>query len=333
MAIENFVKQAQEIVVIDGAIVRFKAGAAFDAPKAAAVLAETPPAQRADVVKEMLEFGASVATTANTSAHVVMMEGKVQELAAQLGDQLKDADRRNVKGIEKVLNDFKTDLVKTLSAREAVLQKSVLRGARFEDILSSRLPLLSRGIGRVEHCAGSTGDNSRNVGDYVVTVESSVVGADVRIVVEAKAQKARFSNARIREELRAARLNRDAQAGVFVAETTDSLPDGIGFGQLTECDFFVVFNPENGDETLLSCALVMAKAAALATVRLAKGEAFDLTAVTQEVAAIRKLLDRFSKIELSHSKIDKEVSSARNVAEDMKADILAALRRLEAHLS
>ena len=333
MAIEKFVNQTPAIVVIDGAIVHFKVGAAFEAPRAAAVLAETAPEQRAEVVEELLEFGASVAATAKTSAHVVMMEGKVEELAAKLEDQLKDADRRNVKGIEKVLNDFKTDLVKTLSAREAVLQKSVLRGARFEDILSSRLPLLSRGIGRVEHCAGSTGDNSRNVGDYVVTVESSVVGADVRIVVEAKAQKARFSNARIREELRAARLNRDAQAGVFVAETTDSLPDGIGFGQLTECDFFVVFNPENGDETLLSCALVMAKAAALATVRLAKGEAFDLTAVTQEVAAIRKLLDRFSKIELSHSKIDKEVSSARNVAEDMKADILAALRRLEAHLS
>lgn len=333
MAIEKFVNQTPEIVVIDGAIVRFQAGAAFEAPRAAAVLAETPPARRADVVEELLEFGASVAATAKASAHVVMMEVKVEELASKLGDQLKDADRRGVKNIEKVLNDFQKDLVKTLSAREAVLQKSVLRGARFEDILSARLPLLSRGIGRVEHCAGSTGDNARNAGDYVVALESSVAGANVRIVVEAKAQKARFSNARIREELRAARLNRDAQAGVFVAETTDSLPDGIGFGQVSECDFFVVFNPENGDETLLSCALVMAKAAALATIKVAKGEDFDLTTVTQEVAAIRKLLDRFSKIELSHSKIDKEVSSARNVAADIKADILAALRRLEGHLN
>ena len=118
-----------------------------------------------------------------------------------------------------------------------------------------------------------------------------------------------------------------------MAETTETLPDGIGFGQVTDCDFFVVFNPENGDETLLSCALVMAKAAALTTVKVGTGEGFDLTAVTQEVAAIRKLLDRFSKIELSHSKIDKEVSSARNVAADMKADILAALRRLEGHLN
>ena len=195
------------------------------------------------------------------------------------------------------------------------------------------MPLLARGIGRVEHCAGSAGNNARNAGDYVLTVESAIAGTEVKVVVEAKAQKARFSNARIREELRSARLNRDAQAGEFVAETTDSLPDGIGFGQVTERDFFVVFNPETGDETLLSCALVMAKAAALATIKVEKGEGMDLTAVTQEVSTIRKLVDQFSKIEVSHSKIDKEVSNARNTAADLKADILAALRRLEGQLN
>ena len=331
--IEKFVNQTPESVVIDGAIIRFKAGAALEAPKAAPLVAERPADQRASMVEDLLEYGATVAATAKTSAHVVMMEGKVEELAAKLGDQLKEADRRSVKNIEKVLNDFQKDLIKTLSAREAVLQKSVLRGARFEDILSARLPLLARGIGRVEHCAGSAGDNARNAGDYVLTVETAVAGTEVRVVVEAKAQKARFSNASIREELRTARLNRDAQAAVFVAETTDSLPDGIGFGQVSECDFFVVFNPENGDETLLSCALVMAKTAALTTVKVARGETFDLAAVTHEVAGIRKLLDQFSKIELGVSKIDKESAGVRNAAADIKADILAALRRLEGHLN
>jgi hypothetical protein len=333
MAIEKFVNQTPEIIVIDGAVVRFKAGAAFEAPRAAAVLAETRGDQRTEAVEDLLEFGATIAATAKTSAHVVMMEGKVEELAVRLGEQLKDADRHSVKNIEKVLCDFQKELVKMLSAREAVLQKSVLRGARFEDILSSRLPLLARGIGRVEHCAGSAGDHARNAGDYVVTIDSAVAGGEVRIVVEAKAQKARFSNARIREALRTARLNRDAQASVFVAETTDTLPDGIGFGQVTGCDFFVVFNPETGDETLLSCALVMAKAAALATVKVDTGDGIDVAAVTQEVAAIRKLADQFSKIEFSHSKIDKEVATARNVAADLKADILAALRRLESHFN
>jgi len=333
MAIEKFVNQTPEILVIDGAIVRFRAGAAFEAPKAAAMLAETPADQRPSTVEDLLEYGATVAATARTSAHVVMMEGKVEEFVARVGDHLKDADRRTVKSVEKVLNEFQKDLVKFLSAREAVIQRSVLRGARFEDILSARLPLLARGIGRVEHCAGSAGNNARNAGDYVLTVESAIAGTEVKVVVEAKAQKARFSNARIREELRSARLNRDAQAGVFVAETTDSLPDGIGFGQVTERDFFVVFNPETGDETLLSCALVMAKAAALATIKVEKGEGMDLTAVTQEVSTIRKLVDQFSKIEVSHSKIDKEVSNARNTAADLKADILAALRRLEGQLN
>ena len=332
MAIEQFVNQTPEIVVIDGAVVRFPAGAAFESPKAATVLAETPRDLRASTVEDLLEYGATVAATAKTSAHVVMMEGKVEELAARLGDQLKDADRRSVKSIEKVLSDFQKDLIKTLSAREAVLQKSVLRGARFEDILSARLPLLARGIGRVEHCAESQGTNARNAGDYVLTIESAVTGTEVKVVVEAKAQKMRFSTARVRDELRSARLNRDAQAGLFVAETTDSLPDGIGFGQVTECDFFVVFNPETGDETLLSCALVMAKAAALATVKVEDRDGIDLTAVTHEVSVIRKLIDRFSKIELGLSKIDKDVSGTRDVTADLKADILTALRRLESHL-
>jgi hypothetical protein len=331
--IEKFVNQMPDIVAIDGAIVQFRTGAAFEAPKAAAVLAETPADQWVSTVENLLEYGATVAATARSSAHVVMMEGKVEELVARVGIHLKDADRRTVKSVEKVLNEFQKDLVKFLSAREAVIQKSVVRGARFEDILSARLPLLARGIGRIEHCAGSAGDNARNAGDYVLSIESDIAGTEVKVVVEAKAQKVRFSTARVREELRTARLNRDAQAGVFVAETTESLPDGLGFGQVTERDFFVVFNPETGDETLLSCALVMAKAAALATVKVNTGQGIDLTAVTQEVLTIRRLVDQFSKIEVSHSKIDKEVSNARNAAADLKADILAALRRLDGHLN
>jgi hypothetical protein len=327
--IEKFVNQMPEILVIDGAIVRFKLGAAFEAPKAAALLADTPADERPSTVEDLLEYGATVAATAKTSAHVVMMEGKVEELVARVGDHLKDADRRTVKSVEKVLNDFQKDLSKFLSAREAVLQKSVLRGARFEDILSARLPLLARGIGRVEHCAGSPGDTARNSGDYLLTVESALSHSQVRIVVEAKAQKVRFSTSRIREELRTARLNRDSQAAIFVAETTDTLPDGLGFGQVTACDFFVVFNPESGDETLLSCALVMAKAAALATVTVDTGQAIDLTAITREVVAISKVVDQFSKIESGHAKIDKDLASVRTLTADIKADLMTALRRLE----
>lgn len=336
MAIEKFVNQTPEIVVIDGAIVRFKIGAAFDAPKAAAVLAETSSDQRAYMVEDLLEYGATVAATAKTSAHVVVLDDKVKELVAGfqrgLDGQLKDFGLRNAQDSEKLLSDFKQDLAKFLAVRDALLQRSVLRGPHFEEALANRLPILARGIGRVEHCADTAGEKGRNAGDYLLTLEGSA-GAEVRIVIEAKAQKARSSNQRIREELRTARLNRGAQAGIFVAENAASLPDGIGFGQVTDCDFYVVFDPEKGDETLLSCALVMAKAVALATLTVDPGEGFDRSAVAHEVSAIRKLLERFSKIELSHSKIDKEVGIARNVGADLKSDILAALRRLDALIS
>ncbi len=337
LAIEKFVNQTPEVIEIDGPIVRFMAGAALEAPRAAGFLAEVASDRRAETVEELLEFGAMVAATAKTSAHVVMMEGKVEELAsklnAELGDQLKDARHRNVQSIERVLSTFQKDLVKILSAREAVLQKSVLRGARFEDILSARLPLLARGIGRVEHCARSAGESARNAGDYVLTIESAAAGSEVKIVVEAKAQKTRFSSVRIREELRTARLNRGAQAAVFVAETTDSLPDGLGFGQVSDSDFFVVFDPQNGDETLLSCGLVMAKAAALAAVKVAHGDGIDMTPIANEVSTMRKLLEGFAKVEQSCSKIEKEAGSARSATADIKSDVLQALRRLEAHLN
>lgn len=336
MAIEKYVNQTPEIVVIDGGIIQFKVGAAFEAPKAAAVLAEAPVDQRASIVEDLLEYGATVAATAKTSAHVVVLDDKVNELVSGfkrgLDDQLNEFGHRNTKNTARLLADFKQDLAKLLAVRDALLQRSVLRGPHFEEALGNRLPILARGIGRVERCADTAGEKARNVGDYLLTLEGGV-STEVRIVIEAKAQKGRSSNQRIREELRTARLNRGAQAGIFVAENAGSLPDGIGFGQVTDCDFYVVFDPENGDETLLSCALVMAKAAALATVKIDHGESFDASAVEHEVSAMRKLLERFSKIELSHSKIDKEVASARTVAADLKADILAALRRLEGLIS
>ena len=45
------------------------------------------------------------------------------------------------------------------------------------------------------------------------------------------------------------------------------------------------------------------------------------------MSIIRGLLEQFSKIEACHSRIDKETTSARTVAADLKSDILAALRR------
>ena len=217
--------------------------------------------------------------------------------------------------------------------REALRTKSNRRGGCFEDVLSARLPILTRGIGRVEHCARTEGEKAGDGGDYQVTVETAPGGEAVCIAVEAKSHKNRFSPNAIRAELKRARANRGAVAGVFVVDNADTLPDGLGFGQVSECDFFVAYDPEDGDETALTCALYMAKVAALSTITSDAGSDLDVNAMQREISVIRGLLEQFSKIEGCHSKIDKEVTAARTLAADLKSDILAALRCLDTILA
>jgi hypothetical protein len=101
----------------------------------------------------------------------------------------------------------------------------------------------------------------------------------------------------------------------------------------SDCDFYVAFDPQVGHETCLTCALYMAKVTAIATVMVDRGEPVDVGAIQREVAAVSGLLEQFSKIEACHSKVDKEIGNARVAAADLKAEILTALRRIDALLS
>lgn len=389
-------------LVIDGATLRIRGPVALEAPKAASLLSTIPEEQRMAVVEELLEHGAAAAAAVQTSAHVVLLETKIEELTVKLNvalaEQLKTAGADAAKVTEKLLGSHRealtklltpltdpnlkdglptlmvellartnkeamnhiavmlkdgedgaigkavkqiteqvkelgTTLTKAYAEREALRTKSNRRGGCFEDVLSIRLPILARGMGWVEHCARQEGEKAGNSGDYVVVVESAPGGESVCIAVEAKNHAQRWSREKIKAELRRARANRGAAASVFVGASCEMLPDGVGFGELSECDFWVVYDPEDGDETALTCALYMAKVAALATIVGDSEEQLDVTALQREISIIRGLLEHFSKVEACHSRIDKEVTAARTLAADLKSDILAALRRLDSLLA
>jgi hypothetical protein len=390
------------VVVVDGGTVRILTAVPLEAPKAAAFLTGIPDEHRVVAVEELLEHGAAAAAAVQTSAHVVMLQSKVDELTTQLrqdlGEQLKDAGAESKEVTSKLLESHKAELTKLLAplmdpnakdglptklialldeanrnamrhlevmlkdgeegaigkavkqisdqvkescvaitkdlaTREALLTKSNLRGLRFEDALGARMPMLVRGMGRVEHCANVPGDKGRNAGDYIITLRSVDGGETVSIVVEAKSHKNRLSANEIRRELKLARANRGAAAAILIAESSDILPDGLAFGEASDCDFYVSFDPQVGDETALTCALYMAKMAALATIAIEGGDQIDLGAAQREVSLLRGLLEQFSKIEACHSRVDKEITSARTYAGDLKADIVSALRRLDSVLT
>jgi hypothetical protein len=256
----------------------------------------------------------------------------MEHIAVMLKDGEEGALGKVVNQISAELKEATTTITKVIVEREALRTKSNRRGGCFEDVLTARLPILARGLGRVEHCARTVGEKAGNAGDYLITVESSPAGECAGIVVEAKSREGRLSVSQIKTELKRARGNRGAVAGLLVAESRESLPDGIGFSQVTDRDFYVVYDPGEGDETLLVCALYMAKVVALQSISTSNAD-LDVNAVQREVSGIRGQLEQFARIEACHSRIDKETTSARTVAADLKVDILAALRRLDSLLA
>lgn len=257
----------------------------------------------------------------------------MQHIAVMLKDGDDSALGKAVKQISNELKEATTTITKVIAEREALRTKSNRRGGSFEAVLSNRLPILARGIGRVEHCARTAGDKAGNAGDYLITVETAPGAETVGVVVEAKSRAGRLSVNQIKAELKRARENRDAVAAILVAESAESLPDGTGFGQVSDHDFYVMYDPNVGDETPLTCALYMAKVVALASIVTDSDMDFDLNGAQHEVSVIRGLLEQFSKIETCHSRIDKETTAARSLAADLKVDLLAALRRLDSILS
>jgi hypothetical protein len=266
-----------------------------------------------------------------------LLENVNHESLKRLAALLEDGDQgvlaQAVKTIVKEIKETGLAITRELSAREALLRRSNLRGGRFEEVLAVQLPALVRVVGRVEHIGTTEGEKGGNAGDYLVTVEHGGAGETLSIVVEAKSVKNRLSANAIRAELVKARRNRSASAGILVAETREMVPGGAPLGQVSETDFFAVYDPATGDDTALACCLYMARVAAIAAATPLASEGVDIAAAQSEVGQIRELLNLFSKMEGHHSRVEREVVSARTVAADLKAEILARLRRVDAILT
>lgn len=255
----------------------------------------------------------------------------MKQWAAMVNDADEGVMAKAVKQITEQVKAEALAITKAIAADQALRRGSVRRGGDFEEIIASRLQILALGVGRVEHCSRTAGDKAGNIGDYVVAIDG--FQPELRIVLEAKSQKTPWSPARIHGELKAARANRGAVVGILVADSPDMLPGKVGFGQVGPFDYFVALDPEVGDDTALACAIYLAKVTALSTVAVEAGEDIDIPAAQREVTVIRGLLEAFSKFDASGSKINREVDSIRTVADELKAELVAALRRLDAILS
>jgi hypothetical protein len=153
------------------------------------------------------------------------------------------------------------------TARAEERAKSAAKGADFEDVLEQLLGDICRGHNDLlERCGTESGDAGRSKkGDFVLTLDSYVCrGAEVRVVIEAKDR--RMSVRDMREELRAAKTNRDAAAALVVF-TPQHAPAGIAPFDVRAGDVYAVIDPADPDPAILEAAVRLARLLALASLR------------------------------------------------------------------
>jgi hypothetical protein len=244
------------------------------------------------------------------------------------------------------LHQFRLEMdqgFKTLQAQIAALEagqkargeeraKSAAKGADFEDLLEELLGEMARGSNDIlERTGTEAGDVGRSKkGDFVLTLDPDATrGCEVRVVVEAKDR--RMSGREMRDELRAAKTNRDA-AVALVVFTPAHAPSGIAPFDVRAGDVYTVLDPADPDRATLEAAVKLARLVALTAMRTSESEA-DLASVEQSLTAIREAIEAIRAIKTQLTSISNTSREVSATLDKMREAILAWISRAEKELT
>jgi hypothetical protein len=218
------------------------------------------------------------------------------------------------------------------SARAGERAKSAAKGADFEDLLEAMLGELARGANDLlERCGTEAGDAGRSKkGDFVLTLDPSLTpGCELRVVVEAKNR--RMSGREMRDELRAAKTNRDA-AVALVVFTPEHAPAGIAPFDIRAGDVYAVLDPADPDTATLEAAVRLARLLAVTTAREAEGDV-DLAEIAAALRAIREVLDLVRGLKVQLTSIQTTSKGVSDALEKIREAVLAHVARAERELT
>jgi hypothetical protein len=218
------------------------------------------------------------------------------------------------------------------AARADERAKSAAKGADFEAVLESMLGDVARGHNDLlDRCGTESGDAGRSKkGDFVLTLDPHVCrGAEVRVVIEAKDRK--MSVREMREELRAAKTNRDAAAALVVF-TPLHAPAGIAPFDVRAGDVYAVIDPSSPDPSILEAAVRLTRLLALASLRENEAEV-DLAEVQAALTGIRETLEVVRGLKTQLTSIGNTSESVARALDKLREAVLAWISRAERELT
>jgi hypothetical protein len=218
------------------------------------------------------------------------------------------------------------------AARGAERSKSAAKGGDFEVVLETMLGEIARGAhDLLERCGTDAGHDGRSKkGDFVLTLDPDLArGAELRVVIEAKDRK--VSGREMREELRAAKTNRDA-AVALVIFTPAHAPAGIAPFDVRAGDVYAVVDPADPDPATLQAAVRLARLLALASLRESEAE-LDVAEVQAALTGIRECLDTVRGLKTQLTSIGTTSDNISKALDKLREAVLAWIARAERELT
>ena len=239
--------------------------------------------------------------------------------------------REEVSSGFKALEERLVAIEAAAAARGAERARSAAKGADFEDVLDALLGDLARGAGDLLDRTGTeTGALLKSKkGDFVITIDPRVArGADLRVVIEAKDRP--MSMRAIRDELREARENRGAAAGVVVFSPAHA-PSGIAPFAIVGTDVYCVVDPQAPEPATLGAAVRLARLLALATLEEHEVEV-DAAAIGAALTAIREQLETVRTLKAQLTSISNATKGIWSGLDVMRSTILARVSEAESEI-
>ena len=221
-----------------------------------------------------------------------------------------------------ILTDFKSAYDKD-KGREEATDSSPKRGFKFEtyceDILSKMAEAHSD---KLEHTRDEIGELAgRKVGDFVVRC------GERSVVFEAKAVTSkRLTTSSIETEIRTAITNRNADYGVFVAESTKAISKDIGmFNEYDEKYLVCALSDDemNPNDMVLKAAYKWARNRVMSRGK----ENLDVTAAHESIRRIQESLKKLNSLSTQCTNIRKAADAIDGSVNSVRRDIEDEIRK------
>jgi len=296
-----------------------------------------------------LVTGSDAVLPSSVRASVASVTSEVlAEIQRALGNQVMQVqqavsqDRQLLgQGLQQLLAQHSTAVTQQLTElREQVSvaatprpRSSAAIGADHEQQVVDELCRLAQGGGDV--CTGTgthMGSDGNKVGDAIVELSNPSGGNPLgRLVIEAKDRSAPLSSAKLLEELRAARSNRGAHAGLLVCASAAMLPGGQSLVILSDRDMAVAWTLGDSPDVLRAAYLLLK----LGVARGSHGSAseVDLPELRQAAARAVQHLTGFDRLERLAGTTSKGLKQLVEQAATLRSQLVEELDALTAGLA